>query len=327
MCAERAWAAHLELKATAAANSTVRRLSIRRLAKAVVFASRFREQCEKHGDKLCVLEARAYEGLFKGALATERRQWKSVVETLTPVRHLLIQFQRLAATSTHAAALQDAAALTDTSIRTASYYLARQGVDVAALQAELGRPAVEQAAPKEEETHRVTLMWRGVETSIPQALTTSSGYAAVSAALQTDVSVEREQEHQQNGKRRGEPISWKAVQARYRPVQNAIAQCQSALHESMLSATTDAHGEREETTAASPTDCFLLETLVRDWETCLAIEMFVTAMSQCVKCATSIEVPTRSRASLAVYFGSIILKVCPMSSLLGLSQKTALISS
>lgn len=52
--------------------------------------------CQRHGDKVSVLEAKAYRAWLSGSLATERRQLTSAAEDLMTAKQYYMQLERLA---------------------------------------------------------------------------------------------------------------------------------------------------------------------------------------------------------------------------------------
>merc|ERR1719253_726960 len=87
VCAERAWAYGMQIKADLATQAgtaaRARHHSVNRFKKATVWAKELVKQCQLHCDARSVREAEAYEAFLRCVLATETEKWKEAKEALT----------------------------------------------------------------------------------------------------------------------------------------------------------------------------------------------------------------------------------------------------
>lgn len=242
----------------------------RRLAKAVVNSSRLLAYCERHCDKQTIMEAKAYRELFAGMMAGEKRLWESSMESLLESRRLYVQLASLAsAEPNYAAAVNDQLSTIDLHLRTASYYLARTGVDVNSLRFNIETQSEEMTKPQ---SKLIALYWRGIQISLPELLVHSAKlddiYTTVTSNLSSPQSLISHRDHslqQLLSDFLGQPKYWQTITERYLTIQKASDDSLSLIHASLLASDTSDESETGH--------FFLLESLARDYQQCSLVEM------------------------------------------------------
>lgn len=277
LAAERCWAFSFHIKTILESSQAtryriphLRHFGRRRLRKAILYAKQLLEVCQRHADKFSVLEAKAYRSLLSGTLATDQRQWAFAAEELLLAKQYYMQLERIAAgTQSRMAAVNAQLTAVETQLRTVSYYLARQGMDVKAFlrtEPEMLEDAVATEHPVSDTEEPTELLWRGVRVTVLQSLISSSEYRSIERSVEEHLTpcVARTLA---DGKEAPRPVVWTELLDTFSQVQKTVEKSSTLIRESLLDATEEGSAQRDQT------QLFVLESMIRDWTKLLAIEL------------------------------------------------------